>query len=69
MVISKWNAVRLGYVSQKALSQLGYTLKTELDSVMRPVCEYVRGREGGREGGMERGGESVCECVSQQLWV
>ena len=65
MVISKWNAVRLGYVSQKALSQLGYTLKTELDSVMRPVCEYVRGREGG----MERGRESVCECVSQQLWV
>ena len=57
MVISKWNAVRLGYVSQKALSQLGYTLKTELDSVMRPVCEYVRGREGGRDGEGER------ECV------
>lgn len=65
MVISKWNAVRQGYVSQKALSQLGHTLKTELDSVMRPVCEYVRGREGGTEGWRE----SVCECVSQQLWV
>lgn len=45
MVISKWNAVQPGYASQKALSQLGYKLKTELDSVIWPVCEYVRGRE------------------------
>lgn len=49
MVISIWNAVRPGYASQEVLSQLCYKLKTELDSVIWPVCEYVGGRGRKRE--------------------